>query len=70
MSKFSATKTSRRSAASGSYKAVGTMPDGVVILAPKSKPDSFTMTQLKRAIETVHRSTASGKVSESAKGQS
>ena len=37
----------------GGYKVLGRTKDGVRILAPKGKPQSFTVPELKKAIRSV-----------------
>jgi hypothetical protein len=47
-----------RAAVSGGYRVLGTTYDGVKILRPKVKPTHFTLRQIRRAIETVRRSSS------------
>jgi hypothetical protein len=46
---------------SGSYKSAGRLPDGVVILAPKSKPTHFTSREIKTTIEKLRRDAETGR---------
>jgi hypothetical protein len=56
----SAAKKSPRDPSSGQYKVVGKLPDGVTILAPKSKPEHFTSKEIKSTIEELRRNSTSG----------
>jgi hypothetical protein len=49
-----------------SYKAVGTLPDGVVILAPKTKPTHFTSRQIRATIQKVLKNRAKNDIDEAA----
>jgi hypothetical protein len=53
-----------RSNIKGSYKALGTLPDGVVILAPKTKPTHFTSRQIRATIRKVLKNRAKNDVDE------
>jgi hypothetical protein len=55
-----AAKRPQRGASSGDYKVVGKLPDGVTILAPKSKPEHFTSKEIKSTIEELRRNSTSG----------
>jgi hypothetical protein len=55
-----AAKKPQRAASSGHYKVVGKLPDGVTILAPKSKPKHFTSKEIKSTIEELRRNSTSG----------
>jgi hypothetical protein len=50
-----------KNASSGRYKIVGTLSDGVKILAPKSKPTNFTIKEIKTTIQELRRSAKIGK---------
>ena len=52
------TRNGKTPASVGGYKVLGETRDGVRILAPKGKPDSFTVTKLKKAIRSVRASKA------------
>jgi hypothetical protein len=47
-----------------SYKAVGKLSDGVVVLAPKSKPTHFTSRQIRSTIQNVLKTFGKDDVSE------
>jgi hypothetical protein len=49
-----------KNASSGRYKVLGTLPDGVKILAPKSKPTSFTTKEIKATIQELRRNSKIG----------
>jgi hypothetical protein len=51
MAKAATTKKTKR----GSYKVLGVMPDGVEILAPKTKATHFTPAQIRKTIAKVNR---------------
>jgi hypothetical protein len=51
------------------YKTVGTLPDGVVILAPKTKPTHFTSRQIRATIRKVLKNRANNDVDEVAPGR-
>lgn len=56
MAKHPTTKSGQAKKASlKGYKAVGTLSDGVTILAPKSKPKHFTSKEIKATIRDVRR---------------
>jgi hypothetical protein len=44
-----------KKASSGSYQVVGTLPDGVKVLKPKSKPTHFTSKQIRSTILEIRR---------------
>jgi hypothetical protein len=54
-------KPAKSGGVSGAYKAAGKLPDGVTILAPKSKPKHFTAKQIQSTIREVRRDSASGR---------
>ena len=49
-----------KNASSGRYKVLGTLSDGVKILAPKSKPTSFTTKEIKATIQELRRNSKIG----------
>ena len=49
-----------KSASLGRYKVLGTPPDRVKILAPKSKPASFTTKEIKATIQELRRNSRIG----------
>jgi hypothetical protein len=49
-----------KNASSGRYKVLGTLPDGVKILAPKSKPTNFTTKEIKATIQELRRNSKIG----------
>jgi hypothetical protein len=55
-----AAKKTQRGGSPEQYKVVGKLPDGVTILAPKSKPEHFTSKEIKSTIEELRRNSTSG----------
>jgi hypothetical protein len=55
-----ASSKSPKNASSGRYKVLATLPDGVKILAPKSKPKSFTTKEIKATIQELRRNSKIG----------
>jgi hypothetical protein len=58
----SASTRSPKGVSSGPYKVAGKLSDGVTILAPKSKPKSFTAKQIKSTIQELRRNSKIGRV--------
>ncbi len=52
MAKRKSTSAGKATEVVGGYKVLGRTRDGVPILKPKGKPQSFTVSKLKRAIRT------------------
>jgi len=55
-----ASSKSPKNASSKRYKIVGTLSDGVKILAPKTKPKSFTTKEIKATIQELRRNSKIG----------
>ena len=51
---------SSKNVSSGNHRIVGTLPDGVAILAPKSKPKHFTLKEIRSTIQELRRNSATG----------
>lgn len=56
------TKSDAKRVGINAYRTLGTMPDGVVILAPKLAPTHFKVGQIRSTIAKLGRATADAKV--------
>ncbi len=55
-------KKNKRVSSSGSYRTLGTLSDGVVLLAPKVKATHFTSAEIRETIAKVLRDKATAKL--------
>ena len=57
-------RVTSKGATKRSYKAIGELSDGVIVLAPKSKPTHFTSKQIRSTIQEVLKTFGKGDASE------